>query len=1001
MMFGQFFRSQSSVISRAISGTFAIMLMACLVPASLNAQNTISTVAGGGVVSGLASGGPGPNGGGHVYGKSTSMLERPTSGVKAHAKGFIASANYADLAGPNSVIRDSQGNTYVAVPNSQQVFKIDTANNVSLFAGLGWSTEQPTKLDGGPATLGSLNEPTGLAIDSAGNIYIADTTNYLIRKVDTKGVIHTIAGNTHLCGSPTSPCGDHNLAVSAQLSYPDAVAVDAAGNVYIADTVDNRLRVVNTGTVAIRIAGVVINPNDINTVAGNGTPCANPTSACGDGGQATAANLNSPQGVAVDSKGNIFIADSSDHRIRVVTTSGVISTYAGNGVPCNNPGLGCGDGGAATAANISTPWQISVDAAGDLYVSDPPENRIRLIAASTKKISSVAGNGAMGYNGNNQLATSAELNGPRGVWVDSSGNIVIGDTGNQQVRQVTASNGFITLWAGSGLGGDNGPATSAILAEDKDVALDSAGNLYIADTANNRIRKVTPGNPPGNITTVAGTGIAGNFGNNGSAVNASLSGPYGLAVDSSSNIYIADTFNLVVRLVNASTGIITTVAGNGQSCNPTTSCGDGGPATSASLAFPTNVAVDNAGNFYIADAGANKIRVVNSSGIISTLAGDGSVCDKPLINNCGDNGPAASAQLNAPMGVAVDSNGNVYIADTMDNRVRKVDPSGTITGYAFNGKNAFGPNRVAATSSSYNTPQYLAVDPHGNLYVSGSDFYYVIQRIDGYNGTVISVAGLQGDPKFYGFAGDGGAALSANLNNFGVAIDGSGHLFVADGGNNRVRYIPLVPTANTTAISLTFPTEPIGTTSAPMTLGLVDQGSDDMYITAPPTLTGDFQIAQVTGNTCSQNVIAPFDRCNYAITFTPTGYGLRSGSIVFNDNAYGRPQQKVFLTGNGPSFTMSANPASLTIPRNNQSTSVITLTPTAGFNQLVTLGCTAAPMHVVCSFSPSQITLNGTSSSTSTLTVKVGPSAPVGTSTVNVNGIGVAKATTPLSLTIQ
>jgi len=1015
MKLGYFFRFQTRFTNRALLGLFTILISFCLSPASVLAQNTISTVAGGGVVSGLAAGGPGPGKGGRVYGKATAALQfrggiapRTVEELRAQAltpkartNQFISIPTYADIAGPSSVIRDGQGNTYVASPNAQQVFKIDTGNNVSVFAGIGWSTEEPTKLDGGPATSASLNEPTGLAIDSVGNIYIADMTDYLIRKVDTSGIIHTIAGNTHLCASPVQACGDRNLAVSAQLSYPDAVATDAAGNVYIADTVDNRIRVVNTQSVAIKIAGVTINPNDINTVAGNGTPCANPTSACGDGGKGTAANLNSPQGVAVDSKGDIFIADGGDHRIRLVAPGGTISTYAGNGLPCNNPGLGCGDGGAPNAANLTNPWQLSLDANSNLYISDPPENRIRLVTASTAKISSVAGNGAMGFNGNNLPAITAELNGPRGVWVDSVGNVVIGDTGNEQVRQVTTSTGIIGLWAGTGLGGDNGPATSAILAEDKDVALDSAGNLYIADTANNRIRMVSPGNPPGNITTVAGTGIAGNFGNGGLAVNASLSAPYGIAVDSSANIYIADTFNLVIRLVNASTGVITTVAGNGQPCNPTASCGDGGPATQANFAFPTTVAVDNNGNFYIADAGANRIRKVNSSGIITTIAGDGTACTNPLIGNCGDAGLATSAQLNGPFGVAVDTNGNVYIADTMDNRVRKVDTSGTITGYAFNGQNAFGPNRVAAISSSYNTPQYLAVDPHGNLYVSGSDFYYVIQRIDVYDGTVISVAGPAGDPKFYGYAGDGGPALNADLNNFGVAIDGSGHLFVADGGNNRVRYIPLVPTANTTAISLAFPPEPIGTASAPMNLGLVDQGSDDMYITAPPTVTGDFQVTSVTGTSCAQNVIAPFDRCTYAITFTPTGYGLRSGSIVFNDNAYGRPQQKVFLTGNGPGFTITANPGTVTAAPNSEVNTQLTITPLAGFNQSVTLACANLPQHVTCTASPNPVTLNGSTASTSTLTLKVGPAAPPGTYTIKINGTGVATGSTTMTLTVS
>lgn len=1012
MKFGH--RMQLLTFHRAFPGAFAVLLFLALSTSSARAQNTISTVAGGGTVNGSGTGSEVRIGAPARRSETTTAdvaIETGTTNrrgitipkvgwLKPHPIPHFATNSYADIPGPSSVVTDPQGNTYVASPNAQEVFVISNANEVSVFAGIGYSTENPENLDHGPATSASLNEPTGLAIDAAGNIYIADTTNYLIRKVDTAGIITSVAGNTDLCRNSTQPCGDGKLAVAAQLSYPAAVAVDAAGNLYIADSVDNRIRVVNTQSIPIKIAGVRIGPNDIRTIAGNGTPCASSVSLCGDGGAATAANLTNPLGVVVDSAGNIYISDSGDRRVRIVTPQGSISTYAGTGLPCHNPALGCGDGGAATSANLSTPWQISVDNSGNLYISDPPENRIRLVNSATKIISSVAGNGAMGFNGNGGPAIDSELNSPRGVWVDTFGNVTIGDSGNQQVRVVTPD-GFINLVAGKGSGGDSGPATSAILAADHDVALDSAGNLYIADTANNRIRMVTPGNPPGNIYTVAGTGYAGNIGNSGPATSASLNTPYGLTVDGSGNIYIADTLSLEIRLVTASTGIINLIAGNGQKCVPTNVCGDGGSALHATFSLPTKVALDNAGNIYIADSGANRIRMINSAGIISTIAGTGVRCANPLAGSCGDNGPATSALLNGPMSVAVDASGNVYIADTGDNRIRKIDSTGTITAYAFTGNNAFGPDKVDALSSSYNTPQYITLDPHGNMYVSGSDFFYVIQRIDAFDHTVSSVAGKTGDPKYYGFAGDGGPAIGAELNNFGVAVDGSGNLFIADGGNNRVRYIGLSPIAITSATNLNFPAEPIGTTSPAMSFNLTNQGGDDLYLSGPPVVTGDFVLTGITGTTCAQNVISPSGECTYQLTFTPSGYGVRHGSIVITDNSYGHTTQTVNLSGRGPDFTISASPNTLSVAPGSQATSTLTLTPIAGFNQTVNLTCMGAPAGTTCTESPNTVTLDGSDAATSTLTVSVGSGTKPGTYTLRAIGTSVTTHQATITLTVQ
>jgi len=936
-----------------------------------DAQNLISTVAGGGSVNGPSNG---PN---------------------------------ADLPAPSSVVQDGQGNTYIAVPNAQQVYKVDpTGASISVFAGLGWSTEEPTKLDGGPAVQGSLNEPTGVAVDSNGNVYIADMVDYLIRQVDTSGNIHTVAGNTKLCQDPTAPCGDGGKATNAQLNYPDAVATDKAGNVFIADTGDNRIRVVNMQNKAIKIAGVTIKVGAIATIAGTGVACTTPTSACGDGGSALSANLNGPQGVVVDKNGNIFFSDAGDHRVRLVTGGGIIQAWAGNGTVCNLA-VGCGDGGPATSANLTGPWQLSVDTSDNLYIADAPENKIRMVTAKGT-ISSVAGNGTMGFNGNNIPPLNAELNSPRGVFVNSAtGNFLISDTGNQQMREVAS--GLINTLAGGGSGNDGGPATSGILAANRDVALDSAGNLYIADTANNRIRKVSPANGGNNatITTVAGTGTAGGYGNGVPALSANLDSPYGVFVDSNNNVYISDTFNAIVREVNASTGNIITIAGtNGQVCSsPVALCGDGGPATSANLNMPVSVAVDNSGNVYIADAGDNRIRMVSPSGTISTIAGStGGTSNQctSAISPCGDGGPATAALLNAPFGVAVDNAGNIYIADTGDNRIRKVS-GGTITAYAFNGLPGFGPDKGLALDSSYDTPMYVAVDPKGNLYVSGSDLYYVVQRIDVFDTTVQSVAGRAGDPKFYGYGGDGtkSTSSSADINNFGATIDGNSNLYVSDGGNNRIRWVPLVPTADTSTLQLNFPPTPIGQQSQ-ANFRDTNQGMDDMYMGAVQ-FKGPFSLASVVGsspaNTCA-TLIAPGQYCTYYVTYTATGYGLQQGYITISDNAYGYPVQKVTLNGYGPDYTISANPTQLTIAPGNQGNSTISLTPSAGFNQTVTLVCTGAPSGTACGMNPNQVPMDGINVGTSTMTVNVGSSTAPGNYTLIVHGTSATNHDVSVSLTV-
>jgi trimeric autotransporter adhesin len=630
----------------------------------------------------------------------------------------------------------SGSNVYFSSGNS--VFKIDASGTLTLMAG---NSRAGFSGDGGPAVNAQLNAPQGLALDAGGNLYIADSLNNRVRRVNTQGIITTFAGNGSV--NPPGFWGDTGPATDASLHLPTGLAVDSSGKVYIAVSSDNTVRVVTTDGVINIFAGAgyqgyygdyaagttnagvctgcnagtatiagLTNPQDVaigpgNTIliadTGNGairsvsaagiisTVSGNGSVGLSGDGTATTLPMRAPFGVTADSAGNIYVAEFGTNRIRKIDTNGNITTAIGDG----NQGF-AGDGGAPDKVEMSPSTSVAVDSSGNLYFADPLNNRIRKLSGST--VSTFAGNGVFSRSGDGGAATSAQLNTPLGVAVDNAGNLYISDTANNVVRRV--SNGVISNFAGTGTAGSSADQLSG----PQGLAVDSAGNLYIADTQNNRVRKVTGGA----ISTVAGTGTAGFGGDGGAAANAQLNAPFGVAVDAAGNLYIAEFSNNRVRKV-ATNGNITTLAGNGVSGFS----GDGGQATGAMLNGPQGVAVDSAGNVYIADTANNRVRQVAPNGVISTVAGTGAA------GYSGDGGSAVNAQVGNPTAVAVDSVGNVYIADG-NARVRKLFLSGLITTIAGTGPRGYSGDGGSGPNARLNGPSALAINAAGNIWIADS-----------------------------------------------------------------------------------------------------------------------------------------------------------------------------------------------------------------------------------------------------------------------------------------
>ncbi|MBI3784838.1 MAG: hypothetical protein HY270_15700 [Deltaproteobacteria bacterium] len=556
--------------------------------------------------------------------------------------------------------------------------------------------------------------------------------------------------------------GDGGPAINALVEPRGLATCGNPPDLYIADGLDNRVRMVEGTT------------GDIITLAGTGKG-----GFSGDGGAAVDAQVNFPTDVLCDAAGNAYVADGNNNRVRFISASGIITTIAGNGSAAST-----GDGGPATQASLNGPRGLALDGRGSLYVAEFSGNRIRKISNGT--ITTVAGAGNWGSTGDGGLATLALLANPAGVAVDTSGRIFIADYNNSKVRRVDVD-GTIATIAGDGFQGfigDGGPAQASRLKLPYRVRFDTAGNLFFLDNGNNRVRRLQAVNgvvgASSTITTVAGNGSNGSTGDGGPASNATFWYLNGLAIDSANKIYLGLTVNTVpstdnrVRVIDTN-GIISTEVGSGE--------GDGGPAINA-LIDPRGITTGSgtgALDLYVADGNNNRVRLVDGdTQIITTIAGTGVGCPTAT-STCGYGGLAINAQLRSPFGVAHDANGNVYIADTVDNRIRKVNASGIITTIAGSGSYGLSGDGGDATRGALALPYSVACDDSGStLYVA--DFANNrVRKIAA--GIITTFAGTT-----FGNAGDGGPAASAKLANPADAVIGpDGMIYIADFSNNAVR----------------------------------------------------------------------------------------------------------------------------------------------------------------------------------------------------------------------
>lgn len=704
---------------------------------------------------------------------------------------------------PQDVTMGPDGLLYIVDWNNHRIRRIKDGV-IETFVGSGYLGDAS---DDDPKTI-DFNHPTNVCFDHEGSLIVAAWHNSLIKKVTilpdgTPGTAITLAGT-----GARAFGGDEGPGPQARLDLPSSVVVDTSGNIIISDQANYRLR--------------LLEPNGIiHTIAGTGTP-----GAAGDGGPALEAELNGPKGqsappasrIAIDSRNRIYVADTGNHKVRMIDEIGNITTIVGTGVAGYS-----GDGGPAIDAQLNTPSDVAITSNGTLYIADTMNHAIRLVRPDGI-IETFAGTGQRGFSGDGGPAHLARLDRPYGIEVAPNGTVYIADTHNQRIREVTGIDlgppptpkptpppeiipctdevGSICTYlgtGGTGFSGDGQDRLHSTIYWPFDIEFTPSGRRVFLDWNNHLVREILPDET---LVTIMGTDFVGDGPPDLSDRSPEGADPFTVDLNHPTDIQEFPNGDLLVmawhnhklRMIDATDGRVHVLLGAGAGF-----AGDGGPATSALVNQPPHGTLDASGNLFLIDQRNQRIRVIydfateRKNAIIDSIVGTG-------VAGFNGDGPALATQVRFPAGgnpepsggITVDADGVLYFSDTLNNRVRKVvfsDPGvfkdGVVTTIAGTGEAAFGGDGGPAAEAQINYPGDLEIGPDGALYVADTNNNRV-RRIDLETGIITTVAGNGHN----GYGGDGGSAVAASLNRpFGVAFDPAGDLYISDTFNSRIRKV--------------------------------------------------------------------------------------------------------------------------------------------------------------------------------------------------------------------
>ena len=674
-------------------------------------------------------------------------------------------AKEADAGWPLGVVRRPDGDLIVCDYLGHRLWRIDREGILHTFAGDGVPGDSG---DGGLAIDARFDGPHDLAQDKDGNLYVNDLGNYVYRRIDHEtGVITRFAGS-----GKVGRGGDGGPAIDAEMDTHCGIAVDRDGNAYISSEWSDNIRRVDAQTGIIELfAGQ--DARHYPSERGNSRPYAGAGLSLGgyhgDGGPAKEAGFYHPEHLAFDSKGDLYVCDNSNDRIRKIDMqTGTTTTLLGNGDRASN-----GDDGPATEASVLMPDSICFDADDNMYVGEKYGHRVRKVDARTGIVTTLVGTGSPGFGEEGLPGSETRCNScESGIWADPDGTVFWGDCSGR-LRRYDSHTGIVTTVLGGTSVHDGEAASQGFLCYPGGIGLGPNGHIYFADVFNQRIRAIDP--VTGIIRTVAGSGVRAYGGDNGPATDAYLGNPKDVSVDSKGRVVIADHRHGHVRRVDED-GVIRNVAGAEGKWDR----GDGGPAVSACLVDVMAVAHGLNEDIYIGD-GIGRIRKIDAtSGIIMTVAGTGQA------GYSGDGGPANRARIGTPSAIRFDAEGNLYFSDSAFHVVRKVDIAGTISTVAGTGEPGFSPDATPADEARLDRPSGLAVSPEGVTYISDSGNNRV--RVVGADGTLRTVAGSASP----GDAGDGCPATEASLNEpQGLCLFRGDTLLISDHFNNRIKAVRL------------------------------------------------------------------------------------------------------------------------------------------------------------------------------------------------------------------